>query len=170
MKILEPLMAARRAWLTLACTLALAACGHAQPDEPVAADQGPAQVVLHFSANPSLNPGAEGQPTPVRVRVFELRNAGRFRGADYFALVEQPGQALGDDLIDRDELLVQPGEQRDLVRRVNPATRQVGIVVGYRALDRAQWRDVIELPADGRGDYQISLDVHAIRSAPVLTP
>ncbi|PVZ09741.1 MULTISPECIES: type VI secretion system lipoprotein TssJ [unclassified Pseudomonas] len=170
MKIPLPSIAACRTWLLLAGACALAACGHARPDEPATAAQGPAQVVLHFSAIASLNPGPEGQPTPVRVRVFELRNAGRFRGADYFALVEQPGQALGDDLVDRDELLVQPGEQRDLVRRVNPATRQLGIVVGYRALDRAQWRDVIELPADGRGDYQISLDVHAIRSAPALTP
>lgn len=152
--------------LIAALTLVLlSACSK---DAPIAADSAASgsAVTLYFSAAAGLNPGAGGTPAPVRVRLYELKNSAAFARADYFALAERAQATLGADLIDQDEVLLQPGEQLRLVRPLDPATRQVGLVVGYREIDQALWRSVLPVPPR---DYQISLDVRAVRSA-VATP
>jgi len=157
-------MNATRLIAALALVL-LGACSKDAPVEPAAAD--PASgITLYFSAAAGLNPGATGTPAPVRVRLYELKNSAAFARADYFALAERAQATLGADLIDQDEVLLQPGEQLRLERPLNPATRQLGLVVGYREIDQAQWRSVLPVPPR---DYQISLDVRAVRSA-VATP
>ncbi|MDV5100274.1 type VI secretion system lipoprotein TssJ [Pseudomonas sp. LSJ-87] len=145
----------------------LAACSKDMPVAP-AADSAPdsAAVTLYFSAAEGLNPGPGGTPAPVRVRLYELKNSAAFARADYFALAERAQATLGADLIDQDEVLLQPGGQLRLERPLDPATRHIGLVVGYREIDQAQWRSVLPVPPR---DYQISLDVRAVRSA-VATP
>lgn len=152
--------------LIAALTLVLlSACSK---DAPIAADSAASgsAVTLYFSAAAGLNPGAGGTPAPVRVRLYELKNSAAFARADYFALAERAQATLGADLIDQDEVLLQPGEQLRLERPLDPVTRQVGLVVGYREIDQALWRSVLPVPPR---DYQISLDVRAVRSA-VATP
>lgn len=141
----------------------LAACSKDSPVAP-AADSAPdsAAVTLYFSAAEGLNPGPGGTPAPVRVRLYELKNSAAFVRADYFALAERAQATLGADLIDQDEVLLQPGGQLRLERPLDPATRHIGLVVGYREIDQAQWRSVLPVPPR---DYQISLDVRAVRSA-----
>jgi type VI secretion system protein VasD len=128
-----------------------------------------ASLTLNFHALAGLNPGASGQPAPVRVRVFELKNTANFTRADYFALADRAQPTLGPDLIDQDEVLVQPGQRLSIDRSLAPATRHVGLVVGYREIDQAQWRAVVDVaPGQHRG-YLISLDARAIRTD-VSTP
>lgn len=141
----------------------LAACAK---DAPPAADATPGAnpLTLNFQAIAGLNPGASGQPAPVRVRIFELKNTANFNRADYFGLVERASATLGPDLIDQDEVLLQPGEQLSIQRSLDPATRHVGLVVGYREIDQAQWRAVLDVAPGQRREYQISLDVRAVRT------
>ncbi|MCQ3001643.1 type VI secretion system lipoprotein TssJ [Pseudomonas syringae] len=152
----------RSALAALFITL-LAACAK---DAPPAADaaSGANVLTLNFQAIAGLNPGASGQPAPVRVRIFELKNTANFSRADYFGLVERAPATLGPDLIDQDEVLLQPGEQLSIERPLDPATRHVGLVVGYREIDQAQWRAVLDVAPGQRREYQISLDVRAVRT------
>lgn len=129
-----------------------------------------ATVELHFNAVAGLNPGANGQPAPVRVRIFELKNTASFLRADYFALAERAQATLGADLIDQDEVLVQPGQQLSLSRELDSTTRQIGLVVGYREIDQAQWRTVVTVAPRKVGAFQIGLDARAVTSAPAATP
>ncbi|WHS60233.1 type VI secretion system lipoprotein TssJ [Pseudomonas sp. G2-4] len=157
--------------LAVAAALLLTACAkdaaNLQPEE---AEADTAAVELHFHAISGLNPGATGQPAPVRVRIFELKNAATFGRSDYFALAERAQATLGADLIDQDEVLIQPGQQLSLQRDLDPATRHIGLLVGYRELDQSLWRSVINVPAREYTEYQISLDVRAVRSAVVVPP
>ncbi|MFC6336112.1 type VI secretion system lipoprotein TssJ [Pseudomonas sp. CCM 7891] len=157
------LLAATTALLLTAC-----AKDAAKPD---AAEAGAdtAAIELHFHAIAGLNPGANGQPAPVRVRFFELKNAATFSRSDYFALADRAQSTLGLDLLDQDEIMVQPGQQLTIQRDLDPATRQVGLLVGYRELDRAQWRAVLSVAPRQYTEYQISLDVRAV-SADVVAP
>jgi len=43
-------------------------------------------------------------------------------------------------------------------------------VVGYREVDQALWRTLLTITPKQLNDYQISLDVRAVRSAIVVTP
>ncbi|MBT2338072.1 MULTISPECIES: type VI secretion system lipoprotein TssJ [Pseudomonas] len=159
--------------LAVATALLLTACAKdaakPQPEE-AEAEANTAAVELHFQAIAGLNPGATGQPAPVRVRIFELKNAAVFGRSDYFALAEHAQATLGADLIDQDEVLIQPDQQLSLQRDLDPATRHIGILVGYRELDQSLWRTVLSVPAREYTEYQISLDVHAVRSSVVVPP
>ena len=157
--------------LAVATALLLTACAKdAANPQPEEAEADTAAIELHFHAIAGLNPGATGQPAPVRVRIFELKNAATFGRSDYFALAERAQATLGADLIDQDEVLIQPGQQLSLQRDLDPSTRHIGILVGYRELDQSLWRTVINVPAREYTEYQISLDVRAVRSAVVVTP
>ena len=157
--------------LAVATALLLTACAKeaAKPDA-VEAEVDTAAVELHFHAISGLNPGANGQAAPVRVRIFELKNAATFGRSDYFALADRAQSTLGLDLLDQDEVMVQPGQQLSIQRDLDPSTRQIGLLVGYRELDRAQWRTVINVPPRQYTEYQISLDVRAVRADVVVTP
>ncbi|WP_460115884.1 type VI secretion system lipoprotein TssJ [Pseudomonas sp. H2_D02] len=157
--------------LAVAAALLLTACAKdAAPPQPEEAEAETAAIELHFHAIAGLNPGATGQPAPVRVRIFELKNAATFGRSDYFALAERAQATLGADLIDQDEVLIQPGQQLSLQRDLDPSTRHIGILVGYRELDQSLWRTVMNVPPREYTEYQISLDVRAVRSAVVVTP
>ena len=156
--------------LAAAGLLLLTACAKdAAPPAPEAQID-TASVELHFHAISGLNPGTAGQPAPVRVRIFELKNAATFSRADYFALADRAQSTLGLDLLDQDEVVIQPGQQLSIQRDLDPATRQIGLLVGYRELDRAQWRTVLTVPARQYTEYQISLDVRAVRADVVVPP
>ncbi|VVO12173.1 hypothetical protein PS834_03535 [Pseudomonas fluorescens] len=156
--------------LAAAGLLLLTACAKdAAPPAPEAQID-TASVELHFHAISGLNPGTTGQPAPVRVRIFELKNAATFSRADYFALADRAQPTLGLDLLDQDEVVIQPGQQLSLQRDLDPATRQIGLLVGYRELDRAQWRTVLSVPPRQASEYQISLDVCAVRAHLSVAP
>jgi type VI secretion system protein VasD len=157
--------------LAAATMLLLTACAKdaANPDAPEA-DADTAAVELHFQAIAGLNPGASGQPAPVRVRIFELKNAATFSRSDYFALADRAQSTLGLDLLDQDEVMIQPGQQLSVQRDLDPSTRQIGLLVGYRELDRAQWRTVLNVPPRQYTEYQISLDVRAVRADIAVPP
>lgn len=158
--------------LAAATALLLTACANDAVTPQVASDTqaNTTAVELHFHAIAGLNPGANGQAAPVRVRLFELKNAATFSRSDYFALADRAQSTLGLDLLDQDEVMIQPGQQLSIQRDLNPATRQVGVLVGYRELDRAQWRTVINVPPRQTSEYQISLDVRAVRADVVVAP
>lgn len=150
--------------------LLLSACAKdVQPPARSPEAEADVTATLDFQAVAGLNPGATGQPAPVRVRFYELKNSAAFLRADYFSLADHAPATLGVDLIDQDEVLVQPGERRIVARRLAPTTRHVGLVVGYREIDRAQWRAVLDVPARGASEYRITLDARAMR-ADVVTP
>ncbi|CAD0262868.1 type VI secretion system lipoprotein TssJ [Pseudomonas veronii] len=159
--------------LAVASLLMLAACTKdvAKPQASAAeVEANTAAVELHFHAIAGLNPGANGQAAPVRVRIFELKNAATFGRSDYFALADRAQSTLGLDLLDQDEVMVQPGQQLSIQRDLDPSTRQIGLLVGYRELDRAQWRTVLNVPPRQYTEYQISLDVRAVRADVVVSP
>lgn len=159
--------------LAVASLLMLAACTKdvAEPQASAAeVEANTAAVELHFHAIAGLNPGANGQAAPVRVRIFELKNAATFGRSDYFALADRAQSTLGLDLLDQDEVMVQPGQQLSIQRDLDPSTRQIGLLVGYRELDRAQWRTVLNVPPRQYTEYQISLDVRAVSADVVVSP
>jgi len=151
--------------LTAVLVLPLTSCAEKPriATQPVTAAED-ARVALHMVADPGLNPGATGIPSPVRVRLYELKNSANFMRVDYFALAERATPTLGVDLIDQDEVWFYPGEQRQLSRQLNSQTRHVGLVVAYRDIDQAQWRAVLGIASGQTNKFLINLDARGVRS------
>lgn len=120
--------------------LSLAACS----TTPAQREQ--MKLDLAVTAKDTVNPDDKGRPSPVLVRVYELKTDGAFENADYFSLETADKALLTQDLLARDEFILRPGESRDIERKLNPDTQALGILVGYRELGKATWRAVHKLP------------------------
>lgn len=167
----------RAALGALFITATLGACSRSTPPAPApqptatpAAATAPASIQLQFEASANLNPDQAGQPTPVRVRLYELKSPATFAHADYFDLADRASTTLGADLLDQDEVQIHPGEHKAVSRELNSATRYVALQVGYRDLDNASWREVISLPPSRTGRYRVNLDARAASSIDLALP
>ncbi|HIE5122444.1 type VI secretion system lipoprotein TssJ [Pseudomonas aeruginosa] len=136
--------------------LLLAACSSSTPETP------PTRVVIWLHAAPNLNPSAAGQAAPLRLRLYELKKDTAFGRADYFALTDNAQSTLGGDLVEQDEFLLRPGEERRIERTLDEQTRQLGFVAAYRDLDRATWRQVLAVPGQRTSHLDITLGAQAI--------
>ncbi|EJO93358.1 hypothetical protein A471_14206 [Ectopseudomonas mendocina DLHK] len=140
--------------------LLLTACA-SEPPPPA-----PTVVRLQLQATTDLNPSGSGQPAPVRVRLYELKSGAIFSRADYFSLVEAANATLGSDLVEQDELLIQPGEQLILDRTLDEQSRLLGFVVAYRDLDDSVWRQLVNIPPHQTSILNVSLSARAVSAVP----
>jgi type VI secretion system protein VasD len=131
-----------RAWATLgSAALVLGGCGGSPV---VTAFTGPKVTSIKgtVTAGADLNPSVSQRPSPLLVRVYELRGATAFNKADFVALYQSDQIALAGDMLAREEWVLQPGENRPWQRQLNDQTRFVAIFGAYRDLERAIWRAV----------------------------
>ena len=99
-------------------------------------------VAVSLTAGPDANPDARGRASPLTVRVYALKSTGPFEGADFFSLFEKDQATLGAELVQREEVLLRPGESRKLDFNLPPDAKAIGVMAAFRDLDRARWREV----------------------------
>lgn len=117
----------------------------------------PSQMVAKFLTSSHLNPNADGDPSPIIVRLYELKSAGNFKNSDFFSLFDNESSALGDDLVARDELRFNPNETKTINRELDPATRYLGVLAAFRDLDNSSWRAVKQITEHQLNAYTILL-------------
>lgn len=133
----------------------LAGCGSASP--PLL--QG------SLKAEPAINPDLNGRPSPVVVRVYELKSLGAFNGADFFSLFERESETLGGDLVGREEFDLQPAETRPYRRQLQPDTKFIGVIAAFRDLENSRWRQVAPVPPKKAVTIAIGLEARAVSMA-----
>jgi type VI secretion system protein VasD len=99
--------------------------------------------VLQASAN--VNPSVSKRPSPLLVRVYELKAATAFNSADFVSLYQRDQAELGGELVAREEFILNPGESKPMAKKVAPETRFIGVLAAFRDLDHAKWRSVVPL-------------------------
>jgi type VI secretion system protein VasD len=123
--------------------LCLAGCGKPRLD-------------LNMASQPNVNPDNSGRPSPVLVKTYELRNDLVFNQSDFQSLFERPVPTLGADLVAADELVLIPGEARKVTYTPSANTRFLGVVAGFRQMERAQWRMI--KPVDPEKKNTVALE------------
>jgi len=153
----------RRRLLTAAVSLAsplaiwpLVGCKSAPPPPP------PASVSGRITAVAGLNPSVTQRPSPLRLRLYELKSPTSFNQADFMALYQSDQATLGPDMVAREEFVLQPGEARPYAKTLAPETRYIGIVAIYRDLERATWRTLVPVQAAKAQTLQIRADSLAV--------
>ncbi len=128
-----------------ALALALAAgCGGSRA---VAPDAAPSPIEVVLSADAQLNQDDARQSLPTVVRIYQLKSARRIEKAGYEEMYRQPKDALGEDLVAADEVILTPGAvvrrtiDRDRGAKVLAAVAVVRVPLGMT------WRVVADLPA-----------------------
>ena len=107
-----------------------------------------------MAATSDVNPDASGRPSPVVIRVYQLKDDAAFRSADYFPLFDDEQKTLGADLLSRKEYVLAPAEQRRIEVELALDAKFVGVLAAYRDIRNAQWRAV--LPT-ARKDFGVAI-------------
>jgi type VI secretion system protein VasD len=123
-----------------------------------ALEEGPATIEADFRAAVDLNPDHEGNPSPLVVRLYELKSATAFNNTGFFSLYDNDANELGDDMKGREEMEFQPGQALLLERELEPETRYVGVMAAYRDIENARWRAVLEVEPGSDTEVIIALD------------
>jgi type VI secretion system protein VasD len=153
----------RRHLLGGGVVLLLSACGSKpKPGEPPAPPStgglfkpSIASVGGDMVAAADLNPSGTGRPSPLPLRIFELKAATAFNKADFLPLYQTELQALGDELLNREEVVLAPGETRTMQKVLNPETRFIGVFGAYRSFERATWRAIAPVQPGKKHQVQI---------------
>ena len=143
----------------MALALLLSGCSSLSPYSDLT------KLQLTLSASDQLNPDLNGRPSPIVVRLFELKHPVAFENADFFSLYERAKESLAPDLVISEELELRPGEQVALRLSVEPGSRYVGVLAAYRDLDQAQWRYVIQITPQSLNNAELTLDQAGIRNS-----
>ena len=138
--------------LLLACAVALAVgCGSSPP-----------LLRGAITVDPNVNPDRAGRPSPIVVRVYELKSVAAFNGADFFALFENEQATLSSELVGREEFQLQPAETREYRRQLQPDTKFIGVVGAFRDLEQARWRQAVPVPSKSKPTITIGLQARAV--------
>jgi type VI secretion system protein VasD len=114
-------------------------------------------IELVVASQPNVNPDYSGRPSPVIIKLYELRRDIAFKHADFQTLFEKPMQALGADLLAADELVFTPGEVRRIKYQLGANTRFIGLVAGFRHMERAFWRATRSIDPETRNIVAMEL-------------
>ena len=121
--------------------LILSACASTPPQDAAV------PVELSFKVVASVNPDLHGRPSPIVVRIYELKSAAHFEQATFFDLQDKDQIALAGDMVAREELVLRPGETRVVSRKGSIDGRFIGLLAGYRDLEHSIWRATVEAPS-----------------------
>ncbi|AHL74122.1 type VI secretion protein [Stutzerimonas stutzeri] len=119
---------------------------------------------LSLQGSDRLNPDLNGRPSPIVIRLIELKHPVAFENADFFSLYQRPKESLSPDLVIQEEMELRPGEQRDLKLFVQEGSRYVGVLAAYRDLPESNWRFVIPLEHKAQNRIELGLDEHGIQA------
>lgn len=133
-----------------AVALCLAACG-AKPPKPT-----PTKASLVVAGD--VNPDSSGRPSPVVVRLYQLKEEGSFDDAAFFALFDKEQETLGPSLVSREEYELKPGETRSLDLKIPPEAHYLAAAAGYRDINNAKWKTVLPAGA-GEKVKKVTLNV-----------
>lgn len=104
------------------------------------------RLILDIEAASTTNPDASLRPSPIKVRIYELKDPGTFAEADYFSLDTADKLTLAADMLSKDEFILRPGEKRRIERKSHAQTTTIGVIAGYRDLPNTVWRVTHKLP------------------------
>jgi type VI secretion system protein VasD len=172
----------RRSLLGLIATVAgagwLAGCGMFSkpppappppPPPPAAPPPRPGTLSIHVIAASGINPDARSRPSPVVVRLYELKASAPFESADFLSLYDKDLAVLGADIVVRDEFVLRPGESKAINKALAADTKFIGVVAAFRELERARWRALVAVLPNKSNLVTISLDGIAVQTTVTAT-
>lgn len=134
--------------------LIIAGCASAPPPPPPSLTE----ITGILQASAQINPSVSKRPSPLLVRVYELKSATAFNNADFVSLYQRDAAELGAEMVGREEFTVNPGDSRPLTKMRAPETRFVGVFAAFRDLDHAKWRGVVAIQPGQKQHIVISAE------------
>lgn len=125
----------------------------------------PAQVAGTIEASAQVNPSSSRRPSPVLVRVYELKTAAAFNSADFMSLYQRDKAELGGDLLAKEEFVLAPGESKAFAKTLSPDTRYLGVLAAFRDVEHARWRSVVPVQPEKMNNVVIRAKELAVEAS-----
>jgi type VI secretion system protein VasD len=141
-------------------TLLLGGCG-SDPEKPESsAPPEPPKTLIEAQITVScqVNPDIDGRPSPIVMRIYELKTLGKFEDADFYKLFNDYASVLGEDLIASEKFHLRPGDAKTIKNSVSPETKFIAITAAYRDLNQSVWRGSIPIEAAKNNEFMVRLD------------
>ncbi|MBT8419744.1 MAG: type VI secretion system lipoprotein TssJ [Gammaproteobacteria bacterium] len=131
------------------CATAFGCCTPLEP-KPDAVGVAIPKIIIdgEILVSENTNPDQHGYPSPVTIRIYQLKSDDDFRNADFLTLRNNDERVLGADLVFKEEMDVYPGTRFPFDREWDRTARYLGIMAVFRDKENAKWRDLVELPRE----------------------
>ena len=100
------------------------------------------------SSTADINRNEYGEPLAVVVRIYQLKDRRAFESASFEELWKQDFQILGNDLVMKEEITMDPAYQRHIELPRHDQAEYLAAMAVYRQPDGASWRDVAKMPGN----------------------
>lgn len=164
--------AARRVGVALLLASCLVGCGglgnKKPPPTEIEIKPAPTAASIDFIAvaSPLVNPGPDGVPSPVVMRLYQLNGETAFANASFRQLWEEDGKTLGPTMLGQTEIYLAPGGMERIKANLIEGTTIVAVVVGYRNFEVAKWRAMVGMQGDKRFKLKADLKTLAVELGP----
>ena len=113
---------------------------------------------INITASTLLNPDINNRPSPVVIRIYELKSLGVYTESDFYGLFDDYESILGEDLISSEQFHLNPGDTRIVKNSISPETQYIAVIAAFRDINRAMWRDSIIISAEKATQLLIFVD------------
>jgi type VI secretion system protein VasD len=144
--------------LTIALLITVVISGCFGKDPPVVPATLATIINAEVLASNAINPDGEGRPSPIVVRIYELKNLGTFNNIEFFPLFNEEAATLGDDLVYREEFSLIPGGKKLYTRTPAAGTQYLAVIAAFRNIDQATWKAAVPIPAERITNLIIQLE------------
>lgn len=104
---------------------------------------------LTVNAASDINPDEKDKPSPLFIRLYELKSPQLFEKADFIAMYERDEEVLGADFIAKQELTrFVPGTERTESLVLSKETRYVGLYAEFFDYGNSQYKIVFPVTAN----------------------
>ena len=101
-------------------------------------------LVLTFKADADINPDDKKRPSPLFIRMYELKSTKQFAKANFIDLFERDAEVLGADMVAKQTLKrLKPGDEREDSFVLKPETRYVGLVAEFLQYRDAKFKLIV---------------------------
>jgi type VI secretion system protein VasD len=112
-------------------------------------------VSLNVIASPLINPTLDGEPRPVQMRIYQLKDDVHLQSATFEQVWKEDATVLGQDIVKRDDLFVYPNTRTDVKFDRDPSASHIVGAALFRNPKGRSWYMSFELPPPpGKGDCQ----------------
>jgi type VI secretion system protein VasD len=116
---------------------------------------------LEITAADRLNPDEAGNSLVTVLVVYQLKSAAKLETADFDQLYKNAKEVLGADLLQSEELTLEPGQKVRRRIETDRAARAVAVVAQFRRPTGTSWRAVADL-ASAKGPMAFFLEGYRV--------
>jgi type VI secretion system protein VasD len=93
-----------------------------------------------------LNPSGTGQSLTTQVQVLQLKSPAKLERAEFADVWQKPKETLGDDLLETNEVTLDPNGRVTTGFVRNPKAGYIGVIGLFRQPTGTSWRAITPLP------------------------